>query len=331
MVATRVAMGNIIIFSKGWEMKLLLTVCLILSAFLSSCTKLIKNEFVVLESEKATFTQLPHFEVESNSNQIVITPNDLIGFWVGTFNATNEYKNIALNDAGQLAWHTEDKITIAIESIKNNNVKGFTVIAGLTNKFTGTLQDNVDNFVLQIKQNGKDFGIGEFLLSIDKNEDYLQGEWIALNQIEIPKRVCRFEKKTFTYDPNVVFSPTKKDMTDSLFSSLVSMPDDYSEIYEAITMPSELIFTSNPSKVKLSEDDVSGLSIGSIILLRNTIFARHGYAFKKRPLRIFFEDQNWYIPISSNPKQGLTPVEKHNIKMLDRYEKNYREYQNFAR
>jgi len=302
-----------------------------MTGFMSSCTKLIKNEHVVLECEKATYTQLANFEVQGNSNQIIIAPNDLIGFWVGSFHATNEFKQIALNDDGQLAWHTEDKITIAIESIKNNNVKGFTVVAGLTNKFTGILQDNVDNLVLQIKQKGKEIGIGEFFLSIDKNQDYLQGEWTSLNQIEIPKRTSRLEKRAFTYDPNVVFSPTRKDMTDSLLSTLVAQPDDYSEIYEAISMPSELIFTANPSKVKLSEDDVSGLSIGSLILLRNTIFARHGYAFKKRPLRIFFEDQDWYVPISSNPKQGLTPVEKHNIKMLERYEKNYREYQNFAR
>jgi hypothetical protein len=312
-------------------MKRFLIICLVLTACMSSCTKLIKNEHVVLESEKATYTQLANFEVQVNSNQIIIAPNDLIGFWVGSFHATNEFKQIALNDDGQLSWHTEDKITIAIESIKNNNVKGFTVVAGLTNKFTGILQDNVDNFVLQIKQTGKEIGIGEFFLSIDKNQDYLQGEWTSLNQIEIPKRTCRLEKRVFTYDPNVVFSPTRKDMTDSLLSTFVAQPDDYSEIYDAISMPSELIFTANPSKVKLSEDDVSGLSIGSLILLRNTIFARHGYAFKKRPLRIFFEDQDWYIPISSNPKQGLTPVEKYNIKMLERYEKNYREYENFAR
>ena len=312
-------------------MERLLIICLVMVTFLSSCTKLIKNDFVVLESEHATYTQLANFEVQGNSNQIIIAPNDLIGFWVGSFHATNEFKQIDLNDDGQLAWHTEDKITIVIESIKNNNVKGFTVVAGLTNKFTGILQDNVDNFVLQIKQTGKEIGIGEFFLSIDKNQDYLQGEWTSLNQIEIPNRTCRLEKRAFTYDPNVVFSPTRKDMTDSLLSTLVAQPDDYSEIYEAISMPSELISTANPSIVKLSEDDVSGLSIGSLVLLRNTIFARHGYAFKKRPLRIFFEDQDWYIPISSNPKKGLTPIEKYNIKMLERYEKNYREYQNFAR
>ncbi|MGA1250593.1 MAG: YARHG domain-containing protein, partial [Candidatus Kapaibacteriota bacterium] len=58
---------------------------------------------------------------------------------------------------------------------------------------------------------------------------------------------------------------------------------------------------------------------------------RHGYAFKKRAMRIFFEEQDLYVPISSNPKQGLTPLEKKNLKIIDRYEKNYRMYESFAR
>ena len=61
------------------------------------------------------------------------------------------------------------------------------------------------------------------------------------------------------------------------------------------------------------------------MLLRNIIFAKHGYAFKKRPLRIYFESQPWYIPVSTNVKNELTYIEKENIKTILRYEK-YNEY-----
>ncbi len=63
-----------------------------------------------------------------------------------------------------------------------------------------------------------------------------------------------------------------------------------------------------------------------LMLLRNIIFAKHGYAFKKRPLRIYFESQPWYIPVSTNVKNELTYIEKENIKTILRYEK-YNEYQ----
>ena len=56
------------------------------------------------------------------------------------------------------------------------------------------------------------------------------------------------------------------------------------------------------------------------------IYVRHGYSFKKRPLRVFFDPQSWYIPVFNNIKNNLTDIEKKNIKLLLRYEKNAKEY-----
>ena len=65
---------------------------------------------------------------------------------------------------------------------------------------------------------------------------------------------------------------------------------------------------------------------GDIYILRNTIYARHGYSFKYRPLRVFFDKQSWYIPMNTNIKDDFTEIEKQNIKLLLRYEKNAKEY-----
>lgn len=61
-------------------------------------------------------------------------------------------------------------------------------------------------------------------------------------------------------------------------------------------------------------------------MLRNLVFARHGYTFKNKPLRYFFDMQEWYIPVKSDVKNELTSIEKKNIALLLRYEQNATEY-----
>lgn len=304
---------------------------ILVSLLINGCSKLIRNDFAQITTEVESFSVVGNFEYTGSQSNIPISPNDLIGYWVGTFNAKEEFANTQIIDNGQTPWHSESKIVFAIESIKNNKVKGFTVIAGSTHKFSGTLSDDVDQFVIFATQQGKDKNVGNFNLNILKNDSKMHGTWTANKQVEIKERICVFDKRSFSYNSSVTFKQSTKDLTDSLLSSFVEMPEDYSELYSTISSPSEIIYTLNPSVNKLTEDDISGASVESLVLLRNTIFARHGYAFKKRPMRIFFEEQDWYVPISSNPKQGLTTLEKKNLKIIDRYEKNYRMYESFAR
>jgi hypothetical protein len=63
-----------------------------------------------------------------------------------------------------------------------------------------------------------------------------------------------------------------------------------------------------------------------LFVLRNAIYARHGYSFKNQQLRAYFDQQPWYIPISTDIKSELTPIEKQNIALLMRYENNAKEY-----
>ena len=56
-------------------------------------------------------------------------------------------------------------------------------------------------------------------------------------------------------------------------------------------------------------------------ILRNTIFARHGLTFKTKTVRQFFDQVEWYIPISSDVSSQLTKIEKENIAILKRFEK----------
>jgi hypothetical protein len=43
-------------------------------------------------------------------------------------------------------------------------------------------------------------------------------------------------------------------------------------------------------------------------------------------LRAYFDKQRWYIPISADVKNDFTEIEKKNIELLLRFEKNAKEY-----
>jgi len=82
----------------------------------------------------------------------------------------------------------------------------------------------------------------------------------------------------------------------------------------------------NASTDSLTAPQVANMKKADLFILRNAIYARHGYSFKNQSLRAYFDLQPWYIPISNDIKNELTPTEKKNIELLLRYEKNAKEY-----
>jgi hypothetical protein len=70
----------------------------------------------------------------------------------------------------------------------------------------------------------------------------------------------------------------------------------------------------------LTENDIYGKSSWDLRIMRNEIFARHGYIFKNSALRNYFMSQDWYQPKSRNVSAYLSNVEKRNVKFLKSYE-----------
>jgi hypothetical protein len=84
---------------------------------------------------------------------------------------------------------------------------------------------------------------------------------------------------------------------------------------------SDVVTKLNSSTTLLKESDVKNLKKLELEILRNTIFARHGYTFKKKTYRQFFDPVDWYVPVSDDVAKELTVIEKQNIKLLQRFEK----------
>lgn len=76
----------------------------------------------------------------------------------------------------------------------------------------------------------------------------------------------------------------------------------------------------NLSEEYLNNDQLKYLDKTELMLLRNEIFARHGYIFKREDLIKYFSQFNWYNPQHNNVSHMLNNVELYNIDMIKQYE-----------
>lgn len=74
------------------------------------------------------------------------------------------------------------------------------------------------------------------------------------------------------------------------------------------------------STQRLNDSELSGYSKSELRILRNSIFARHGYIFKSEDLKEYFSKFEWYKPQFSNVSHKLNSVEKENIRILKKAE-----------
>jgi len=70
----------------------------------------------------------------------------------------------------------------------------------------------------------------------------------------------------------------------------------------------------------LTKDDIAGLSYSDLRIMRNEIFARHGYIFKTKDMQEYFNAQSWYIPRFSDVSDQLNEIEKKNVAFIKSYE-----------
>ena len=264
-------------------------------------------------------------ENEDMTSNRGIKKEDIIGNWVGSFDVPQSYMDAYIFDDGRQPWHIEDKINIRIQNIVENRINGISIIAGTSRPLNGTIQETKNGYDIILVEPGSDQYDGTFHVFIDKRTSMLSGTWIAYRDIILKERNLSLKKRFFNYNPMKSMQRIDMRNDNPLFRN-IKMRSEYFGLYDAIESPSEQVYDINPSMRILSKYEAESLSENDLMLLRNIIFAKHGYAFKKRPLRIYFESQPWYIPVSTNVKNELTYIEKENIKTILRYEK-YNEYQ----
>lgn len=73
------------------------------------------------------------------------------------------------------------------------------------------------------------------------------------------------------------------------------------------------------SERAVTASDLEGKTAGDLRLMKNAIYARHGYIFKSDDLKEYFEKYSWYSPKYADVNQYLSPLEQKNIAYITKY------------
>jgi hypothetical protein len=255
---------------------------------------------------------------ESISNPVIIKDTTLLlGYYVGMFEAVKYGKK---KDPMY-----SNKINISIDLIKNKKVVGHSVVAGNVRPFTGTIIRVEEDYIkLKLQEPGNNKYDGVFIVDLYPNDKRITGTWEANDTtLAVIARKFTLLLKPFSYQPEL-------GLTENTYNKVYDTQDYNSETVESIT-PDASKF--NASMVELKSSDVENMYKRDIEVMRNAIYARHGYSFKNRKMRYFFDTNvDWYIPVSTDVSKELTELEKKNIELLKSYEdyaKSY--YDSFGR
>ena len=185
----------------------------------------------------------------------------------------------------------DNKITLLITKVSADTVEGSSVVGGNDRPFTGVVKFINDKYNIVAKEPGDDQYDGVFNFTIDtKQPDQIMGSW----------------------KPN---KPTE-----------TLKPKDYSLQRRSFVYLQDVGQYPMASKRLLGDSDVNNLNKPDLETMRNEIFARHGYCFRKKALRDMFEDKDWYIPHTVDVKADLTEIEKKNILLIKKFEKYAAEF-----
>lgn len=212
-----------------------------------------------------------------------------------------------------------NKINITIDSMIDGKAYGHSVVAGNARSFQGSYKKKDDNYLFEVVEPGDDQYDGKFQFVLLVKPLILEGEWEANDQkLAVTKRKFYLESRKFEYNPQTALPE------DFVFDSLY---DSYKEDSDAEESLTDDVLKFNPSLTVLKKEEVENMYQRDIEVLRNSIYARHGYSFKNRRMRYLFDRYvEWYIPLKTNILADLTDLEKKNIDLLKRYEKHAEKY-----
>ena len=183
-----------------------------------------------------------------------------------------------------------NKINVSVANINDKDVTGYSICAGNYRPLTGNVLDNGDNtFTFELNEPGDDKYDGKFEFHIDLGTEELNGSWTPFEAEGNSPKEYTLGKKTFEYRTDVGEYP-------------------------------------HASSRELTVEDVENLMESELKMMRNEIYARHGYCFKNKEYRHHFEEQEWYVPMGVDIREQLTDIEAKNIDLIYEYETYYEEY-----
>ncbi len=208
--------------------------------------------------------------------------------------ATAEVRDIDLSQKDPIGSYSgsfgDTKITILLSAFYGDSVSGRSIVSGNDRPFAGIATQIGGVTEITAKEPGTDRHDGTFKIRFDnKAPDKISGSWAPFDSKVTPPKNFNLVRRSFVYNTSVGNYP------------------------EASTK-------------LLTEEDLMGYGSYDLYLMRNEIFARHGYCFSRKESREEFENTDWYVPASIDVRNELTEIEKKNIKQILKLEKYYDEH-----
>ncbi|MBW7675392.1 YARHG domain-containing protein [Chryseobacterium chendengshani] len=306
-------------------MKILkLTFASLLIAFLSGC----KKDGTVTENSKDSLI------TKKDSVVVPEVHQEFYGIYTGEFSGKEMMHDSEVDE--DYEGVNIKKLSLKINRITQDSVYGQSIVNGTQRPFRGVFNEGTQSFILDEPGNDKTDGRFEIKL---KNDSVI-GKWTAFNKsaVKAPLKNLKLIKKDFVYNPNFMMDENSdlidwenpKDFKEKYTDEETGKTETYTASKNRIA--SDAVFKINASKQKLSEKDLKNLRKLDMEIIKNAVFARHGYSFKKQTYRNFFEQTDWYIPVSNNVDSELTPLEKDNVALLNRFIKYAEDkYDSFGR
>lgn len=286
---------------------------------------------VACDSKKPETTEAETAEVETEELAETETPKkkskpqrvkselekQLVGYYIGKFEADKTNKEYIPSYF--------NKINVSIDSLYDDTLYGHSVVSGNDRPFMGAYTKQEDGtLTATCSEPGDDRYDGVFSFTIHPEEQRVSGTWLANNKaITVYGRKYDLKRAEFAYDPNNRLS--NKVAWTELFHPKPQSEDGYDGWdFESVTGD---VTKFNPSTDTLKPENLENMYKGDLEILRNSIYARHGYSFKNRAMRYIFDKLvDWYVPVSTDVREQLTTLEYKNIELIKRYEQHAERY-----
>lgn len=190
----------------------------------------------------------------------------------------------------------KNMINLTLSEVNDTLIKGYSVCAGNYRPISGSIKETKKGrFTVKMNEPGDDKYDGAFEFEVNTLTNELSGKWTPYKTKGNEAKEYILYKRDFTYNPNVGDHP-------------------------------------ETSTKKLTEADVENLSVEELEIMRNEIYARHGYSFKNKKMRYYFEGLEWYFPMGVDIRSQLSDIETQNIELIYRYEEYYKvQYDSYGR
>lgn len=171
--------------------------------------------------------------------------------------------------------------------------------------------DNIDN----LSKSQKDELKREVLENFAKDE-YKKGNYKQAKELLVQASAYGYNLYESVLCKNIERTVgLSEDNIEDVISENSNINTSFNDGYEYLISDSDVRY--------LNKDELSIYNKEELALIRNEIYARHGYIFNQEPFKSYFNQKEWYIPNSyfKGSDSELNSFEKENVKLIQKLEK----------